>query len=362
MTAMLQRDHRHFVLSRVDSIGDVVLILPMARILKRAFPGCKVSLLVRRYTSPIGQYCEHVDAVHAWDEIERAPEGEQIRQFKSLNADVIIHIHPKPAIAWRAKQARIPVRIGTARRLYHWPTCNRLVYLRRFRSPLHEAQLNLKLLKGLGVRASYDLDELRAYFGLTAHCDLPQRLQSLVDPGRLNLIVHPGSNGTSREWPPEHFAALIERLPTERFNVMITGSLKERERFADCLPMKLPHVRDLMGALSLNELIVLIARVDGLVAASTGPLHIAAAAGKHALGIYSPLRAKRSSRWGPLGINACVFQLDKDCAACRNSRDCACMRNITPQQVCDHLLSLTIRRDAQERSVGVPPAQGVFTA
>jgi heptosyltransferase III len=336
---------RHFVLNRVDSIGDVVLVMPMAGVLKRTFPGCRVSLLGRRYTVPLARCCEHFDDVFAWDEIEEASRSEQLRQFKAIGADVIIHVHPKPAVARLARQARIPLRVGTGRRMFHWFTCNRLVHVHRQHSPLHEAQLNIELLRGVGIRRTFSLVELGAHFGLTKTAPLPADLAASIDRHRFNLIVHPKSGGTSREWPIEHFAWLIEDLPPERFNILITGSEQEGRMVRAALPVQLSHVRDLMGKLSLMEMISLIDAADGFLAVSTGPLHIAAALGKHTLGIYAPLRAKSASRWGPIGTNARVFQLDKACSACKKSRDCECVRRTHPQEVISYLTGLAARRD-----------------
>lgn len=333
-------ENRHFVLNRVDSIGDVVLVLPMAGILKSTFPGCKVSLLGRRYTVPLGRCCEHIDRAYAWDEIEEGPRRDQIRQFQQICADVIIHIHPKPTVARLARQARIPLRIGTGRRMYHWVTCNRLVHLHRKNSQLHEAQLNIELLRGVGIKRFYALDEISTYFGLTRIDPLPSNLEALMDPDRFNLVVHPKSGGTSREWPIQHFSRLIETLPRQRFNIFITGSEQEGKMVREYLPMQLPHVRDLMGKLSLAELISLIGAADGLLAVSTGPLHIAAALGKHTLGIYVPFRSKRASRWGPIGPRVRVFQLTKNCAHCRSPNDCECMRLITPADIGAYLIEL----------------------
>ncbi|MGH8500897.1 MAG: glycosyltransferase family 9 protein [Gammaproteobacteria bacterium] len=331
---------RHFVLNRADKIGDVVLALPVAGILKSAFPGCKVSLLGQRYTLPLARCCEHLDDAYAWDEMKAAPSAERIRRFQAFAADVIIHIYPQAAIARVARQARIPLRIGTGRRAYHWLDCNRLVRLRRRGVALHEAQLNIQLLRGLGLDRDYDLDALREYFGLTRIGALPSRLAAFVDPGRFNLIVHPKSAGSAREWPVGHFARLIESLPPERFNILVTGSEKEGESVRGALPMQLPHVRDLTGKISLDELIALINAADGLLAASTGPLHIAAVLGKHALGIFAPYRSKHAGRWGPIGPRARVFQLAEKCVSCPNASDCACMRRIAPAEVGAYLQSL----------------------
>ena len=90
---------------------------------------------------------------------------------------------------------------------------------------------------------------------------------------------------------------------------------------------------DLCGKTSLNDLIQLISHADGLIAGSTGPLHLAANFGIHALGIYPPIQPRHPERWGPIGEKAETLCVQKKCDNCRNASTCACLSLITPQQV-----------------------------
>ena len=84
----------------------------------------------------------------------------------------------------------------------------------------------------------------------------------------------------------------------------------------------------------LSEFITLISLCDGLVANSTGPLHIAAALGKDAIGIYPPMRPIHPGRWAPLGVHAQALVLDKECSDCRgNPHECHCIMSIEPALV-----------------------------
>jgi ADP-heptose:LPS heptosyltransferase len=77
----------------------------------------------------------------------------------------------------------------------------------------------------------------------------------------------------------------------------------------------------------------LINDCDGLVSASTGPLHIAAALRKYALGLYPPIKPIHPGRWAPLGNKAEYLVLDKKCNDCRRTLDCQCIRSIKPEEV-----------------------------
>lgn len=333
---------KRFIISRTDAIGDVVLTLPMAGVLRELYPESRIYFLGRSYTREVVQACVHVDEFINWDEYKDLPAPEAIAAFKAIGADAIIHVFPNQQIARLSKRAGISQRIGTTNRLYHWLTCNTLVKLSRRHSPYHEAQLNLKLLVPLGAAALYSPEEIGGYYGLTRLAPLSNDVAGLIDPNRFNLVLHPKSRGSAREWGLDNFAELIRLLPSDRFKLFITGTAAEGELVRPLLDEH-PQLVDLTGKLSLGELITFLSRVDGLIAASTGPLHLAAALGINALGIYPPIRPMHPGRWAPIGPRAAVFVKETDCEACRKTGDCNCMRNIRPELLIDRLLALSAK-------------------
>jgi ADP-heptose:LPS heptosyltransferase len=271
-----------------------------------------------------------------------------IHGLKEQRADVIIHLFPEKTICRAAEKAGIPVRIATGRRYYTWLTCTRLLYYSRRRSGLHESQLNLKMLKPLGLRSDFRLDEIKDLYGLSLRKNiqpvnefLESRLlikpgRSVTDhikPGRYNVILHPKSKGSAREWGLENFSGLISLLPEEKFNILVTGTASEGEQIRSWLDKHSKRIADLTGKLTLGELIGLISCCDGMVAASTGPLHIASALGIRAIGLFAPMSPIFPQRWAPLGEKATFLVLDKKCNDCRKTMDCRCIREITPSEV-----------------------------
>ena len=325
------------ILSRTDAIGDTVLTLPMAGVLRSLYPDCRILFLGRSYTEAVVAACRHIDAFLNWDEWKALPPAEAARAMAATGADTIIHVFPDKRIASLAKRAGLAQRIATTNRPYHWLTCNRLVRLSRKNSDLHEAQLNLRLLVPLGARQLYSLDEIGGLYGLSRLPPLPESVAALPDPDRFNLVLHPKSRGSAREWGLENFAELIRLLPQDRFKVFISGTAAEGA-LMESLFSEFPFVTDLTGRLSLGELISFISKMDGLVAASTGPLHLAAALGIHALGKYPPIRPMHPGRWGPVGPRAKFFVKNPGCEACRKTADCTCIRGIPPKEIRDYLV------------------------
>ena len=334
-----------FLVSRTDAIGDVVLTLPVAGQLKQLFPGCRVVLIGRTYTAPVAAACPWIDDFLNLDDLLKQPEPEQVAALRGYSATAILHVFPNRTLANLAQKAKISVRIGTRNRWQHWLTCNRLVALSRRHSPLHEAQLNLHLLRPLGLAEVPGLLEIADLVRLRPIEPLPAPFQQLLQarqPSQLNVILHPRSRGSAREWGLDNFGRLAQLLHQAGHCVFVTGTATEGEELRDWLQQ---HARfltaDLTGQLSLPQFISFIAAADGLVAGSTGPLHLAAALGCHALGLYPPIRPMHPGRWGPLGMHAGFMVFAKpDCDDCRTQpAACSCIRAIEPAAVAARVLS-----------------------
>ena len=300
MPSAVPKTPEHILLSRPDSIGDVMLTLPLAGLLKARFPGVRITFLGRSYTAPVLRCCPHVDEVLTLEELQGPGEAAAVDRIRALRADAVVHVFPHRAVASWCKQAGIAQRIGTSHRWWHWTTCNERVSFSRRKSELHEAQLNVKLLGPLGFHEIPALSVLADAIGFRTPT-MPEAVRALLRPNRVHVILHPLSKGSAVEWGAQRFTELIQHLDPERYQVIITGTAAEAERYRPGLPMDLPHVTDAGGLLSLDDLIALIAGCDALVAASTGPLHIAAACGIRAIGLYSPKRPIHPGRWAPIG-------------------------------------------------------------
>lgn len=318
---------QRLAISRIDNLGDVLLTLPVAGVLKQTFPHLKIIFIARRYAQALVESYPAVDEFIAWDDLEKSPQ-----ELKTYNVDAIIHAFPRAVIAKLAKQAKIPFRIGTNRRWYNLLNCNVWVNFSRAKSSLHEAQLNLKLLKPFGLKTEYSLQEIVPYLQLKSSNSIPAFVQEKLKPNRFNLVLHPCSNGNTREWSLENYEKLIVSLPREKFNIVITGTEKEKDYLQPLLKDQLGAI-DLVGRLTLPELIALFAHSHGLVAASTGPLHIGAALNIHALGLYPAYHSAGPNRWQPLGQKARYLMTPEVCKKTCYNRHCNCMRAITVDQV-----------------------------
>ena len=314
------------ILSRTDSIGDVILSLPMAGYIKEKYPDAYIFFLGKTYTKSVVSQCEHIDEFLNWDIISK--DKNALSVFKKIQADYIIHVFPNKYIAKLAYLAKIPNRVGTLGRLPHLLNCNKRIYFTRKNSNLHEAQLNLKLLKPLGINAHKSLEDIIQHLGWKLPQTLDSKWSLLLHPLKKNIVLHPQSQGSAIEWGLNNFRDLINKLPPEEFEIFITGTQKEKELIGDALPLGKSNVHSLLGGMTLEELISFIGHTDSIVAASTGPLHIGAAFGVQAIGLFSNRRPIHPGRWKPLGSKSTFMVFDENCKSCMKGEKCLCIKDI----------------------------------
>jgi len=298
---------KHIAITRIDAMGDVILTLPVCIYLKLIVPDIIITVVGRSYTQPLINSCTAVDHFINYDELEALPKNEQIEVIKQKKIDVIVHQFSNKKITVLARQAGIKIRIGRRVKLYNYINCNRLVRLKRKNSDLHEAQQMVYLLRPLGGIHVPTIGTIANLYedNFKSNTELPPTLNLYLDKDKFNLIIHPKSNGHGYEWAMDNFTKLIQELPKEKFNIIITGSASEHLFFKTWIPLLPDHVIDLSGKMTLNELIAFVAKADGLLASGTGPLHLAAALGIHTLGLFpAEPRAINAIRWAPLGKKA----------------------------------------------------------
>jgi len=347
---------RRIVVFRTDRLGDLVLSLPVVEALKASLPEAQVDLFVNSCTVAVAKLQRNTSRVIP-DCYSGARGLRALTQFlKSQEYDLAVHLFPVPRLALATFLAGVPVRVGTIYR-YFSPLFNRRIRLHRKTMVLHERDLNLRVVEGIGfsstkVSAGLEIPE-------KAQRDIQALLASRgVNPGTSPFVVlHPGSGGSSLNWPPEHFGSLGRGLLKMGFPVIVTGSDEDRSAVHQARAEAGEGTTDLCGQLDLEHLAALLSKASLVVSNSTGPLHLADALGKKVIGLYSPFLFSSPRRWGPYGQPENVFvPAGKQCSKCA-AEGCErynCMSSIDPEVVLERALTL-LPGKTRRSIIAVPP-------
>ena len=295
---------------RPDGIGDVLLSLPVATQLKRLIPHVTVGFLASPTVAPLFDRHPDVDYVRT---IRFTDPFRKLRLAFSQGVEAAIFLKPFRRLMWAAWVAGVPIRVATAYRWYSL-LANRHIYEHRSEFSKHESEYNVEMLKGLGLCPQpvnppvLTLAEIERAAGASQWSGLPSP----------RVVIHPGGV-SARRWRLEHYRDLVVALTDRGYCVVLTGSDHERAEFGKglLLPTALPSgVVDLMGQLSLRELMSVIANAHVVVSGATGPAHLAAALGTPTITLFDPRRNNLPVRWKPLGRGALLRPDVPTCEKC----------------------------------------------
>lgn len=317
----------NILISRTDAIGDVCLTLPVCQAIHEAFPDSKLTYLCKSYTQAVVACFEPIDQLLILEELEQSTPNERVNQLAKF--DIVIHLFPNKIVAQWCKQAKIPIRIGTAHRLFHLLTCNYRPRFTRKRSYLHEAQLNFKLLKPLGISTIPSLEQFNEKLAF-----IPPILKECFEDINWSRVVllHPKSNGSGVEYPLAKYFALALVLAEKNYKVFFTGTEKEGAQFRTQIPVH-TAITDATGQWDLPTFLQVISNAKALVACSTGPYHIAGLCGIHAIGLFAQRKPIHPGRWAALGANSAALTFPMHCKTCAEGRPCNCIEKIEIQDI-----------------------------
>jgi heptosyltransferase I len=300
-------------LIKLSSLGDVVHALPVAATLRARIPDAHLTWIVERREAAVLRDHPALDALVAVDtrrwrrarglrdlaDVVRAVR-EMRRKLRLAAFDVALDLQGLLKSGVLAAATGAPLRIGFAARRCREPL-NALFTNRRIEPPpaaRHIVDQHLSLLAPL--RVTEPVREFRLPVDAAAETRADEFLAAHgVKPGQRLVVLNPGAGRPDKRWPEERFRALAERLTEDAgADVVVVWGPGEEATARRIAPGT--GSRALLGPpTNLHELVAFLRRANVLVAADTGPLHLAAALGTPCVGLYGPTSAVRN---GPYGV------------------------------------------------------------
>lgn len=305
---------RRIWICRTDGIGDGVVTLPIAGWLRQeASSGVELVWVCRPYAAAVGEACADIDRVVTWSPGAPLPSKEAL-------PDLVILAYPDRALLTLLVAAGVPVVAGSARRMWTWRHLSHGVWQSRKRSGQHEGWHGLQLLAPVRLlpgmaKPGRQLPGPSADLAQWLHMR-PLPLPSIIAdkaewkvPGR-KVAVHPGSHGSANNLAMPRYAELIAALVAAGWQVWVTGTAAERQTMAG-LPWHLAGVVDATGEMDVLALMGFLGQTQLCIAASTGPLHLAAAMGTPVVGLFGAAAPVWPERWRPIGPHVDVLVADR---------------------------------------------------
>lgn len=149
------------------------------------------------------------------------------------------------------------------------------------------------------------------------------------------VCMAPGAEyGPAKQWPLEHYAALVSWLIAQGAQVWLLGSARDKSVGDRITELAGGQGRNLCGLTELDDSLDLIAQADVVITNDSGLLHVAAALGRPLVAIYG---SSTPAHTPPLSDYATTIYLDLECSPCF-ARSCPlghtrCLTEISVAQV-----------------------------
>ncbi len=173
------------------------------------------------------------------------------------------------------------------------------------------------------------------------------RAQGVAETARL-VALHPGASVENKRWPIRHYISVGHRLLDTQadLHLVLTGAPADRPLTAQMAaglanPARLTEAA---GAIRIEDLPALLARMDLLISADTGVAHVGYAVGTPSVTLFWRSDPALSGPLHDLDRHRVVARQPL-CPACdpRSCRYPACAEEITPDHVWDAALPLLER-------------------
>jgi lipopolysaccharide heptosyltransferase I len=317
-----------------SALGDIVNALPVLSGLRAHWPKASIAWVVNQSFRGLLDGHPDLDQVIPFDRSALAHGGAAtstwhfLSELQKRRFDVVIDLQGLLRSGIMTAATRAPVRVGRgdAREGAGW------FYTHRMPPPDrrdHAVDRLLPIARAFGAR----VDPPRFALGLS-EADRAWAREQLADYESPRVILNMGARWTTKQWPPEHFAAVARRAVDEfQASLVILGAPEDRHTVAhfQAAAPDLPFL-DLCGRTTLPRLAAIMAESDLVVSNDTGPLHVATAAGARVVGIYTCTSPELN---GPYGPKAVAVRTNIWCAGSYLSR-CRrldCMRELEPERV-----------------------------
>ena len=335
------------LLLRTDNIGDVLLLTPTIKSIKKKYPMAELDVLVRPSVVDILAHNPDVTRVIA----SRVPwfmAKHSIRDYIHLFRDII-----------NIRKARYDLIIdfrGDFRNIFFYLyfgngkyriSSNRsgggylLTHVVDFNEDCHAIEKNNSLLYPLGIFSH------NRTMSMTVVEEDRTALQAKVGQSLLNnniiIGIHPGASSLTRRWSLDKFADVILEISSQfPCTIFVSGDHSEKSLGAELRRLVGPstNMLDLTGLLSLKELAALLEKTSLFICNETGIMHLAIALNIKTISLFGPQLPRK---YGHENGNSQILWKEFDCCPCLHHLACKksgttlalCLDSITSKDVMD---------------------------
>jgi len=326
-----QKNIQRILIRTTNWIGDAVMTTPALNAVRERFSDAHITVVANPLVAQLFEFHPDCDEVIVYDRQERHAGSIGFLRFVAMlrgkKFDCAILFQNAIEAAIMAFIAGVPKRLGYItdgrRLLLNYP-----VPIGDQERALHHTDYYLHMLAQCGIKA--DVKQQR----LALRPDEVQWAVETLPRGRFAVINPGAAYGSAKRWIPERFAAVADQLASSYgMSIVLSGGPGEAEIGADIAKaMQSPH-QNLIGKISVRQMMAALAASSLMITNDSGPMHVAAAFGVPMVAIFGPTDHTTTSPWG---TRSQIVRHPVECSPCMLRQcpiDHRCMERITVEDV-----------------------------
>jgi len=330
---LCERDSvQRILVFHLNQIGDLIFTLPALKALREAFPGARITSVLRPHLAGLIAHSGFVDEI-----VHRPPGGPLrvlplARRLRRLRPDLAIAFSQSATMALCAWLSGARQRVG----YLDSDLCRLLNHRVQVRGIPCPRKVH-RLVRSLGLSP-----DKRDYVGLVrlsaedvAEGDGLLAEANLSGAGPLIALAPGESTGQPhKSWSTAGFREVAAALARQdHARLLMVGSEKDRMLGHEIVTILGRRTgANLAGRTTPSQLAAVLARCDLLIGIDSGPMHVAAAMGVPVVALFGPTDPERT---GPMGEGHEILFHQQPCWPCMTPTcvDRPCMERITVEQV-----------------------------
>ncbi len=280
-------------LLRLSAIGDVLMLLPAVRLLRKQFPETQIDWLIDRPIAPLLVELSEVNML-AIDKPKSISDYWRFKQqWRTKNTGQLISFQTSSVsnmvMALLSAEHKTGLGAPYSREGHHLLTHSAYDLPKN----LHQVEIFFALAKkfaGISEELEISADDL--FLPVSERDKIWAR--DTLQQHKQWIAINPMASTAEKTWPSQYYSELINQLNhryPDKYIVLTGGSSNKEVEFAAKIQQqaKTPCF-NLVGKTSLTQLAALLQQMTLLISPDTGPLHLANAVATPVIGLYAVTR------------------------------------------------------------------------
>ena len=305
---------KNILIENCAGIGDLIMFTPTFRQIKTLYPNCTLTVVTKCSNMPVVQNLPYVDYVYG---IERKKTFGRLSVLIHLfKQDYVIFTTWQPQLAYMAYLYRVAHRISIYKEkykdssLFHKFIKSWVLDKPGFAADIIAEQIGYSLDINLDIDQQCDVSAPKSKEIASVKNILSHRLKGKY------VVISPFSSRLEKDIPINLLSQILNYVVDQcKLECVVIGTVDRKND----VPVR-SGVYNLLGETTLMEMVELIKGAEYVIAADSGPVHIACEVQRKIVAIFSRYLPEK---WSPSKY-ALPVSLYMDCAPCTDEEADAC--------------------------------------